>query len=148
MYVLNLGVKGWRAKQTSHLNQGWRFECVFGLFVCLFFGQIGLAVGDIESIQKEAAVQRHSVQVGESDQHWLSIQCSFSLKEVFYHNSAVSRFLIGWCAMINKSPHNGADVINSCLLALTFKYCGTNVLLTHSAASTTFWPCDDVNRDK
>ena len=29
----------------------------------------------------------------------------------FYHNSAVSRFLIGWCAVVNKSPHNGADAI-------------------------------------
>ena len=25
----------------------------------------------------------------------------------FYHNLAVSRSLIGWCAVVNKSPHNG-----------------------------------------
>ena len=87
-------------------------------------------------------------------------------KGFFYLNSAVSRFLIGWCAVVNKSPHNGADVINSCLHALTSKYCGKkqiyngfpwcglflprftsshgqNLLRTHSAA-----PRDAISRTK
>ena len=46
----------------------------------------------------------------------------------FTTTPAISRFLIGWCAVENKSPHNGADAIDSCLLALTSKYCGTNKL--------------------
>ena len=40
------------------------------------------------------------------------------MKFYFYHKSAVSRFLIGWCAVTKRSPHNGDDTINSCLLAL------------------------------
>ena len=30
---------------------------------------------------------------------------------IFYHNSAVSRFLIGWCAVVNDSTDNGADAM-------------------------------------
>ena len=51
------------------------------------FSQIGLAVGDIESIKKEAALQKHSVQVGRGRQKvvlvtvsgWLCCAVFFSL---------------------------------------------------------------------
>ena len=87
----------------------------------------------------------------------------------FYHSSAVSCFLIVWCAVVNESPHKGANAINSCLFALSSKYCGRKqidngfpwcgllfttiyvigmVKMCCWLTRRTFWPYDDVNRRK
>ena len=64
---------------------------------------------------------------------------------ILFLNSAVSRFLIGWCAVVNKSPHKGADAINLCLLALTSKSRGKkhidNGLIYQAREKSVKWSC-------
>ena len=50
---------------------------------------------------------------------------SWIVNQEFLHKSAVSRFLIDLCAVVNKNPDHGADANmsrNSSSLAFTFKY--------------------------
>ena len=55
-----------------------------------------------------------AIGIPNSRSHVLTSYCAlewYVLKYSFYHDSAVSRFLIGWCAVVNKSPHNDTDAI-------------------------------------
>ena len=58
----------------------------------------------------------------------------------FYHNSAVSRFLMGWCAVVKKSADNGAEAIHSCLLTLRLNIVVKNKLTMVSRGVNSYLP--------